>query len=158
EWLTWPGYNKFWAQVVRHALRRNESRGVAVQIEPKGRQVTVTLDAVNAVGRYLNNVETELTVIDPQHGKRKLALTQTAPGRYALTFATPQAGAYHLELVQRQQGKLLFHQSRGLVVGYPDELRLRPPNEELLRTLARVTGGRYAPEPEAVFEPFDRSA
>src|SRR5262249_51701640 len=62
EWPPWPGYDKFWAQVVRHALRRNESRGAAVQIEAKGRHVTVTLDAVNAVGRYLNGAEAELTV------------------------------------------------------------------------------------------------
>ena len=38
EWLTWPGYSKFWAQVVRHAMRKSDAKGVAVEIAPARRQ------------------------------------------------------------------------------------------------------------------------
>jgi hypothetical protein len=59
---------------------------------------------------------------------------------------------------QVNQGKKLAPQSRGLVVGYPDELRLLPTNEELLRSIARVSGGSYQPEPEAIFADLHRTA
>ena len=127
-------------------------------MDHKARKATVTLDAVNAAGHYLNQADTELTVIDPQLGSRKQAMRQTAPGRYVAELATPAPGAYHLEMSQKQQGRLLSQQSRGLVVGYEDELRLRPVNEDLLRSLARVSGGQFRPEPEAVFADLGRTA
>jgi hypothetical protein len=158
EWLTWPGYSKFWSQVVRHAMRKSDAKGVVVQVDHKGRQATVTLDAVDPVGRFLNQAEAGLTVIDPYLGTRKVPMTQTAPGRYVGEFDTPQPGAYHLEMSQKHQGAVLYQQSRGLMVGYADELRLRPTNEELLQTIARVSGGKYHPEPEEVFAPSERTA
>jgi hypothetical protein len=159
EWLTWPGYSKFWAQVVRHAMRKSEAKGVAVQVEHRAGKATVTLDAVDTAGKFLNQAETELTVISPHGGgTKKVAMTQTAPGRYVGEFDTPAAGDYHLDLTQKKDGKVLYHQSRGLMVGYPDELRLRPTNEELLQAIARASGGKYNPAPEAVFEPLERTA
>lgn len=158
EWLTWPDFSKFWAQVVRQAMRKNEAKGVVVQVEKKGRAASIVVDAIDPAGRFLNQAETELTVIDPRLGNKKLVLPQTAPGRYAADFATPQPGSYHLELSQKQDGRVLFHQSRGLVVGYPDELRLRPTNEELLRTLCRVSGGTYSPAADQIFAETDRVA
>ncbi len=129
-----------------------------MQVEQKERKATVTLDAVNAAGKYLNQADTELTVIDPQLGSNKLVMAQTAPGRYVAEFETPRTGAYHLEMLQKQKGQLLSQQSRGLVVGYDDEFRLRPTNEELLQSMARVSGGSYKPEPEAVFADLGRTA
>jgi uncharacterized membrane protein len=158
EWLTWPGYGKFWAQLVRQIMRKGDARGIVVQVDHKDRKATVTLDSVDAVGRFLNQAETELTVIDPQLSTKKIAMTQAAPGRYTAEFDTPHAGAYHMEIAQKHQGKLLYRQSRGLAVGYADELRLRPTNEELLHDIARVSGGAYGPEPEAVFAATYRTA
>jgi Ca-activated chloride channel homolog len=158
EWLSWPGFSKFWAQLIRNTMRKSEAKGVVVQVEQKERKATVTLDAVNPAGKYLNQVDTELTVIDPQLGDRKLAMSQTAPGRYVGAFDTPQSGAYHLEMSQKQQGQTLSQQTRGLVVGYDDEFRLRPTNEELLQAIARVSGGTYNPEPEAIFDDLGRTA
>jgi Ca-activated chloride channel family protein len=158
EWLSWPGYGKFWAQLVRHAMRKSETKGVLVDVKQQGRRATVTVDAIDAAGRYLNQADTDLTVIDPQLGNRKLPMTQTAPGRYTASFDTPQSGAYHMELAQKQQGTVTYRQSRGLMVGYADELRLRPTNEALLKSLAEVSGGVYNPAPGDVFAETDRTA
>ncbi|MBI3865290.1 MAG: VWA domain-containing protein [Planctomycetia bacterium] len=158
EWLTWPEFSKFWAQVVRHTMRKNEAKGVTVDVSRKGNRATVTVDAIDPAGRFLNQAETDLTVIDPQFGNHKLTLAQTAPGRYSGHFETPQSGAYHLDLTQKQSGRALYHQTRGLMVGYPDELRLRPTNEDLLKTVARVSGGEFSPQPEQVFAAGDKTA
>ena len=89
-------------------------------------------------------------MIDAQLGKTTLTMLQTAPGRYQAEFATPQAGSYHMEFSQRKEGKLLYQQSRGLAVGYPDELRLRPTNQEHLQAIARVSGGQFDPAARAI--------
>ncbi len=152
EWLTWPGFSKFWAQVVRQSMRKNDVKGVIVDVKQDRRRATVTLDAIDPAGKFLNQAGTEVTVIDPQLGQRKLEMKQTAPGRYVAEFETPTSGAYHMNLMQKTAGGTLLHQqTRGLIVGYPDELRLRPTNDELLKSLAESTGGRFNPPPEEVF-------
>jgi hypothetical protein len=83
---------------------------------------------------------------------------QTAPGRYVAQFATPLSGPYHVELTQKQNGQLLYQQSRGLTVGYSDELRLRPANEALLKSLAEVSGGSFSPAAASIFAPSERTA
>ena len=158
EWLTWPGFSRFWSQVVRHAMRKSDAKGVIVQVTQQDRRATVTLDAIDPSGRFLNQATTELTLIDPQLGLKKLPVQQTAPGRYVAEFETPRSGAYHLDLSQKQGGKQLYHQARGLHVGYPDELRLRPANETLLQELARVSGGQYNPAAKELFTNSDRTA
>lgn len=158
EWLTWPGYGKFWAQLVRHTMRKTEAKGVTVQVEQRGGRASVTVDAIDTAGQYLNQADTEMTVIDPQLGTEKIRLLQTAPGRYVADFATKESGAYHLDLTQQVAGQLVYRQSRGLVVGYSDELRLRPTNEALLRQIAATSGGAYNPTPASIFQPTERLA
>lgn len=160
EWLTWPDFSKFWAQTIRHAMRKNDTKGVTVEVAQRSRRATITLDAVDPTGRFLNGAESEITIIDPRLGERKLPLTQTAPGRYVAEFDTPHSGAYHLNLSQRAAtgGPVLHQQTRGLTVGYSDELRLRPTNTELLQQIATATGGRFDPKPsEALLDSPNRS-
>ena len=95
----------------------------------------------------MNNAEVELTVIDPQLKRHKFVLNQTAPGRYVTGFATPTSGAYHMEISLKQNGQIVYRQSRGMTVGYSDELRIHPTNESLLRAVADASGGTYAPDP-----------
>jgi uncharacterized membrane protein len=158
EWLSWPSYGKFWAQVVRHTMRKSEAKGVVMQVDQKGGKATVSLDAIAPSGKFLNNAQTELTVIDPALGTKKVEMTQTAPGRYSAEFDTPMQGSYFLDFTQKYDGKVLYHQSRGLAVGYPDELRLKPTNVEQLASIARVTGGQFDPKPESIFADSGRTA
>ena len=163
EWLTWPGFSKFWAQVVRQSMRKNDVKGVIVEVKQERRRATVSLDAIDPAGKFLNRADTEVTVIDPQLRQFKLEMKQTSPGRYVAEFDTPLSGAYHLNMTQKTTGGTLLHQqTRGLIVGYPDELRLYPTNVDLLKTLATTTGGRFDPSPEEIFitapTPFDRQS
>lgn len=152
EWLTWPGFSKFWAQVVRQSMRKNDVKGVIVDVKQDRRRATISLDAIDPSGKFLNRADTEVTVIDPQLGQYKLEMKQTSPGRYVVEFDTPLSGAYHLNMTQKTSGGTILHQqTRGLIVGYPDELRLHPTNDEMLRTLASTSGGRFDPIPEEIF-------
>jgi Ca-activated chloride channel homolog len=158
EWLTWPGYSKFWAQLVRHTMRKSDAKGVAVELVQRGGRATLTLDAIDPAGRFVNAAETEMTIIDPQLVTKKVPLAQSAPGRYVADFETPLTGPYHLELTQKVNGQVLYQQSRGLSVGYSDELRLKPTNETLLKSIADATGGKYQIAADQVFASTGRTA
>ncbi len=158
EWLTWPNFGPFWAQVIRHAMRKSESKGVFVEVKRHGEDARVVVDSVDESGRYINDAETNLTLIEPNLGRQDLTLVQTAPGRYEAKFKTPRSGSYHLELSQTKDGATTFRQTRGVVVGYPDELRLGPPDEELMKRVAAASGGTFKPSAAGVFNLGTRMA
>ncbi len=57
-----------------------------------------------------------------------------------------------MEIALRKNGQVLYRQSRGLMVGYSDELRIQPTNEKLLKEVAAVSGGQFNPAPDKLFQ------
>ncbi|MFO0999001.1 MAG: VWA domain-containing protein [Planctomycetaceae bacterium] len=151
EWLTWPGYGKFWTQVVRQMMRKSDTKGIQVAASRDGRRTSISVDAVNDLGQFINNSEVEITMIDPSLRREKSLLKQTAPGKYAADIPTAQPGAYNLEIALKKDGQVLQRQSRGLMVGYSDELRIQPTNETLLKQIASTSGGLFNPDPAKLF-------
>ena len=152
EWLTWPGYGKFWTQVVRQTMRKSDTRGIQVTVSRDGGQAEVSVDAVNEIGQFLNNAEVEFTMINPQLRREKSMMKQAAPGRYVANFTTLQPGAYNFEIAVKQGDQVSDRESRGLIVGYSDELRIQPTNEALLKEVADISGGLFNPKPERLFD------
>lgn len=158
EWLGWPQFGPFWAQVTRHAMRKSDAKGVFVELQKNSQGARLVVDSVDDAGRFINGAQTRLTVIDPDLGTQPLEMQQTAPGRYEVEFETPRSGAYNLELNQTRQGILTFRQTRGVVVGYPEELRLGPTNDSLLKQISQVSGGQYQVTADQIFDPGQRYA
>lgn len=152
EWMTWEGFGKFWTQVIRHTMRKSDARGIIVHTERTGKQVALSIDAVTQLGQFLNDADVELTLIDPQLKRTKSTLTQAAPGRYSGGFETTRSGAYHMEIALKKNDQVIYRQSRGLSVGYSDELRIRPTNAPLLRRIAEVSGGMFSPQPTEIMK------
>jgi len=94
-----------------------------------------------------------LTVVGPQRDPRTITMRQTAPGRYEGTIDTDAPGAWNLQIRQTLAGETIHQQTRSVVVGYNDELRIRQPNMELLKSLANLSGGEFKPDAEKVFNP-----
>jgi hypothetical protein len=82
---------------------------------------------------------------------------QVAPGRYAISLDAATPGTYSLELRLEYQGRLVYLERRGLATGFADELRVRPANEELLQSIASLSGGRYRPPATAIFAPTSQT-
>ncbi|MCA9068773.1 MAG: VWA domain-containing protein [Planctomycetaceae bacterium] len=158
EWLAWSGFGPFWAQVIRHAMRKSDASGAFVTVDRTGQQARVTLYAVDSFGNFINQAETQLNLIGPQMETEKLTLRQVAPGRYEAEFPTAERGAYLMELQQKTStGDIRMRQNRALVVGYPDELKLQSTNESLLREIANLSGGSYNPSIAELFAPSERT-
>ena len=154
DWLSWEGFNKFWAQIVRFCLKKSDSQGMAIDIQQDGEVAHIVVDAVNASGQFLNQATTRLTIADPQLRTESMLLRQTAPGRYEADVKMSETGAWNVQVTQTVAGETIHQQSRGVVVGYPDELRLRNTNTALLTSLAELSGGDYQPDPRSVFTPL----
>jgi uncharacterized protein YegL len=147
EWMTWEGFGRFWTQVIRHVMRKSDARGIIVDVQRDGKRTSVNVDAVDEIGQFFNNADVELTLINPNLKRDAFELEQTAPGRYHTEFDTDISGAWHMEIALKKNDQVVYRQSRGLTVGYSDELRIRPTNEELLLSVAEASGGSYIGSP-----------
>lgn len=158
EWLTWPDFGTFWAQVIRHAMRKDDNRGVFVEVTRDGTTTHLVMDAVDDNGSFIDEADSQLTVIDPRLKNDKIAMHQTAPGRYEASVETPQRGAYHFDIASNRPDGTNQRSSRGVTIGYPDELRLLPPGEEPLRQIASASAGRYDPPAASIADDDGRTA
>ena len=161
EWLQWPEFSRFWAQVVRDTMRISAHTAMQVDMVRSDGQLQVTVDAlhpsVHRAGEYLDDVETMLEVVRPGMDATDVALRQIAPGRYTGAFDVDDTSMHHVRVSQKQEDIEVQAVSRGVAVGYSDEYRVGPVNETLLRRLADMGGGTFDPSPAAAVESDARS-
>lgn len=158
EWMTWPGYGKFWTQVVRQTMRKSDGRGISIAVDRFGNDSHWSIDAANELGSFLNQADVELSVIGPQMKRETKKISQAAPGRYISDLKVEEPGAYHVDIAVKENGQVKYRQSRGLIRGYSDELRIRPTNEDWLREVAKVSGGRFKTDAKQLLEDDGRTA
>ena len=158
EWQSWPDFGPFWAQVVRHAMRKDDSLGLSMDVKREGATLQVIVDAISDQGDFLSEPSPVLTVIDPNLQRSRHAMRATAPGRFAAELPVRQQGAWHLEVVRDTVDETASRLSRGISVGYPDELRMLPTNVSILQQIADVSGGRYDTAPYTVADADERTA
>ena len=158
EWLHWDGYGKFWSQLVRDTLRRETREQVLFSVVREADEATVQLRAIDEKGAWRNDLAPRLRLTVPGGVGRQVALRQTGPGQYEATVPVATAGnrPYRFELMSgpglppdivRRAG------TRALFYPYPDELRSRPPDLELLQALAQHTGGKVGANVAQIFDP-----
>ncbi|NQU23611.1 MAG: VWA domain-containing protein [Candidatus Nealsonbacteria bacterium] len=145
-WLKWPGHGRFWAEVVRHAMRKTDRERFEINVRRSGDRVYIVLDALNEQGRFLNGAT---ATVATKNGKAPLR--QIAPGRYAAGLAVAPQETAHFTVTVDHDTSPPDTAHRGLAPGYADEFRVRSTDESLLREIAKATGGRYDPQPADVF-------
>ena len=151
EWIGWEHYGRFWAQVIRHAMRQSE-KGSLLEMEPHENGIRLTLDAKDELERFINEATGSATVIHPDFSKEEWTFRQTAPGRYEteIPLAESQQSVSHVQTELKLGERVVGNQSRSIMTRYSDELRIRPTNETLLQQLAELTGGSYNASPEEI--------
>jgi len=121
------------------------------QEEGKGK---VILDAFDKDGKPLNYLQFEGRALSPGQETVPIRLTQTDLGRYEAEFEIDEEGTYLVNLFesegeQKGEGGVL---SAGLSVPYSPEYSNDRSNTNLLRRIAEITGGRYEPSSDEVFD------
>ena len=95
-WLNWPGFGKFWVQLVRQTMRHEVPKNLRLAARAADGKLFFTLDAADRDGHFINGVDARVDVILGDGKPSTIPLTQIAPGRYAGSQAAGQ-GTYWLE-------------------------------------------------------------
>jgi hypothetical protein len=170
EWLRWPGYGQFWGQLVREHMRqkKRQTLDMRAEIDTASGHVKTHIDAIGVDDKFQNGLDAKLVVTGPQpNGKeQKVAMRQTAPGRYEADFPLDKFGSFSLRATLEKQiddGKgnsktVQVAESFGQVTNpYPREYLALAPDTLTLTRAAEITGGKANPEPKDVFDPAGES-
>jgi uncharacterized membrane protein/Mg-chelatase subunit ChlD len=141
-WRSWPDYDRFFAQLIRWAMRpptQDERFSVATQVNDGVVRVVVT--AVDQDGQAVNFLPMSANLVRPDGRSETFTIRQVAPGRYVGQFGARSPGSYFVAI---QPGPGLARLRAGVNVPYSAEYRDRQTNLALLTDLARMKprGGR----------------
>ncbi len=153
HWLGWSGFGKLWGQTVRWVLRRPDSGDVQARVERSGDQARVVVEAIREDGTVINGLDVRATMAMPDGSRREMSLPQSGPGTYATEVEAAASGPYVVGVNAQGAGGFAARQSIGFSVDYPPDYADTEPNDSLLRSLARQTGGQVMSDPAAAFEP-----
>jgi hypothetical protein len=142
SWLAWERYQQFWVQVAQWSLRRLENAEFATDVALENGDGVISVDALDAEGRYRNFLQMAATVVSPKGERQTLALRQTGPGRYEARFPTKEPGTYAVNTMEIENGQVVAQQTAGANINYSPEFASAEPNRHLLRGLAEAGGGR----------------
>ncbi|MEA3186530.1 MAG: hypothetical protein QOD99_360 [Chthoniobacter sp.] len=148
EWLGWPGYGKFWSQLVRTLMRKNGQSNLQVAVQDDGARVSLSIDAVSADGSFRNEVPVQISCMKPNGETQTASAEQEAPGNYRASFDLPPQGTTIFSVSAGQENENYVF---GYTRSYPAEFSTSETNEALLRQLAETGHGKFAPEPSEVF-------
>ena len=150
-WLRWGNYNKFWAQVVRWTLRAGTRSDTTVTVDRRDGQAIVNVDGIDTKGDFINFLDGQLGVVNPDKRQSVAELEQVGPGRYRGTFPTRDEGVYLAGLTTRREQQMFGSQIVGTVVPYAQEYRELGANEGFLREISELTGGGSLGDPKESF-------
>jgi len=142
QWSSWASYDKFFAQMVRWAMRPAGDQGkftVATDVRDGKTRVTVT--ALDKNDEFVNFLNLSGSVVSPGLDSLPLQLQQTAPGRYVGEFDSAASGSYFVSLTAGTgaKGQRSAPLIAGVNVPYSSEFLDRETNDSLLKTLTGLT-------------------
>lgn len=161
DWIQWPGYAKFWGQVVRSSMRRKVYDSYELYSKVADGRALVTVDAIDSGDKFVNKLDTELQVIDPSNNKvtQTIAMDQTAAGRYTADFRIQQYGSYLLKAIHKRDGKTVAESLGAVALSYPLEYLRTTPDVGPLKHVAEVSAGldMNQEKPAKIFDPGTES-
>ncbi len=149
EWMTWPGYGKFWAQFVRGLLRKGGPAAFDVTRTETADRLDLRIDAVTPEGAFRNRLPITITARMADDSTPSITPVQDAPGSYRASLPLPEEGTTVINISSPDlpDGGLALAHTRS----YPREFLSTDTNESLLREIAEAGRGKFAPSASEVF-------
>lgn len=154
EWVRWPGYGKFWAQLIRDTMRSDNRDSLAMRTTVKQGEAHIIVDAIGDDDRFINDLDSKISITDPKGKKQSLKLTQTAPGRYEARVPLKEYGPYGVKAQHDLNGDTIAVSQGNLSYPYPQEYLFVEPNFETMRRAADIGKGTTNPTIEKLFDPM----
>jgi len=161
EWLRWPGFERFWGQLVHEHMRQKHRRELDMKASVVEGRLRASVDAFSVDERFENNLTSKLSIIGPEPGgeTKVVDFRQTAPGRYEVDVPIEKFGSFLLraEHLREAEGGAMkqIAVSFGHVSNpYPKEYASFEPDIAMLEKAASATGGAVDPPTiAAIFDP-----
>ncbi len=170
DWLRWPEYGRFWAQLVREHMRGERRRELPMEVHVEDDEVVATVQSLTDDERFDSSFESVLRVrpgkVRGATGKseapKEVPFRLKAPGLYEARLRAPGFGSFVLDArhLRREEDGVL--RPVGVSYGhaslpYPREYATFEPNIAALERIASAGGGRIDPKPSQVFDPEGQS-
>jgi Ca-activated chloride channel homolog len=155
DWIRWGGYPKFWGQLVRSSMKREMWKAYDMYASVDNGRAQVVIDAIDPNDKFVNELDTELEVIDPRTNQPTMTMTmeQAAAGRYVADFKIEKYGTFLLKAVHKRSGKQVAETQGSVSLSYPLEYLRTTPDVAPLEHAALVTDGWDQPEPAKLWVP-----
>jgi Ca-activated chloride channel homolog len=151
NWIGWKGYDRFWTNLARDLLPHSEPGEAKVDYDSATGYLVVDYRLSGQTGAGTN--VPRIYAFGPDHFEREVPMTKLAEDAYEGRVPIGERqGLFRIRPVAESKS---FPE-----VGYyrrEEELTEFGSNEFLLRQVANFTGGRFNPEPAAVFDAGGRS-
>ncbi len=158
-WLTWPGYAKFWRQVVRDHLRVVKPEPeMPLELTLDGEDLVVTLDAIDEEDRFIDDMANEVVVRTPDGADVPISMTQIAAGRYEGRYRMKTFGAHsvvgkHAGAARVGVDATELKSEANITWPFPDEHGSTGVNLTDVKRLSEASGGLENPPIETLLEP-----
>jgi Mg-chelatase subunit ChlD len=167
DWLRWPGFGRFWGQLVREHMRQKHRRELAMNQQVIGNDLLVSIDAFTVDQQFDNGLTGKLFVTGSADSKSTAGsesshdLRQSAPGRYEARMPLPDFGSFTLRAELSRPGDDGSLKPVAVSYGhvshpYPQEYAAFEPNLELMSELAALGGGKQDAPAAELFAPGDQ--
>jgi len=158
EWLRWPGFGKFWGQLLRR-LSRPTSLGLSeVQLQETAGKAMLTVDVLGTDQGFPVQAEVSARIAGPSGVAESIVLNKQLPGRWQAEFPVSERGVYSGQIQVKEGDSLLDTRFFTLSRGFSREYLMEPTDKNELEALATQTGGVISPDPLTVFKDDQRSA
>jgi len=157
DWIAWPEFPRFAAQLIGWVLPSpaNSSMNVDVRSAGAQTQIEATLPSPELARTGL---ALRATILGPNGARQEVPLSAQAAGVYRATIPSPPQGTYMIQVAGVQGAQVVVQETAALVVPYSAEYRLGQSNPALLAALAQITGGSRLAQPAEAFAPSAQGA
>jgi uncharacterized membrane protein len=147
DWVAWPGFNRFFSQLVSWTFPGEETGGIEATFEPSGGDTQLHVESVESDGSPRDFYATTAVVVGPDLEPHTVDLVQIAPGVYEAPLGEIDPGAYAVRITQTKPGTSPLGRTVGLVAPTAAEYRVLGANEPVLGALRAAGGGRAIATP-----------
>ena len=151
EWVSWPGFDRFWANLIRDLLPHAQAGEASVEYDSANQELVVNY----RLARHAEEPAKipDIFVFGPQGFQRPVPVVKVADG--AFRGRLPVGDRQCLFRIRPLEESRIFPEL-GLY-RQEQELNEYGSDESVLRQISEFTCGRFEPPPGQVFDPAGRS-
>ena len=133
EWLAWDGCGRFWAQVLRGALRKTDVEGLEARGETRDGEWIMQIERRGTDNAPVSTIHWQTQVLDENGNTQDVRVQETGLGRYEARVPIGSRKHLSLRLHDKDHDKL---EVKHYHAPYPAEYRLEGKAPESLQVLS----------------------